>query len=561
MYKNWGFEKLFETAGTRYVPMSNGEYYFRLRGGGGAGGGGGTDDRSSGGAGGAGGIGQLVNTKINIQGNCVATIVVGVGGTTSGGNGGNGGSGNGSNAGGNGGGGGMPSYVLINQQTIVETYYGWTYASNDSGIYVGPTRTYYVTYDNPASIYISETPMTYTWGSFVLTNGTTYTNGQQLFYASDSATIRITLDITNGSVRLVGTATNAFDATVTPLDVTSDFIGGYALTQTGTPRVGDDVFDRDFQYIGEITDINGDMFVFNANTYSRYPAIDTSRTVEAASQIIPAQGGAGGGGGGGSGKYGRNVSNGGGGGGGGLYYIDDTAQITNIPGKTGGAGLNGNISAAGAAGIEGNTGMFGDTIFSGRGGTAGHSGNYYGQNGGAGKTGGGASGGSGATYEGHGSTSTGGGGGGAGGDLDAGGGQRGVGGYLDNSTDAYNTHTEPTPSTNYLGQTSNLGMGGTGGTSDQPPTNGYNGWVYIYKFEPTTSINNLGPVLVTTTSNIVDDGNVSDTATTMVDNGEITGTVSESIDDGSIFVSPELTIQNLGSVTDPVTLTINNGGI
>lgn len=204
-------------------------------------------------------------------------------------------------------------------------------------------------------------------------------------------------------------------------------------------------------------------------------------------------------------------------------------------------------------GVAGNITDF-PNIFSGAG-TRGDSGTA-----GAGASGGGASGGGGSYGGGdHSTADSGGGGGGAGGSPDAGGGTGGRELYFPGK-DASNPHTTPTMSTNYLGSPSNLGRGGVGQTSSQAATNGYNGWFYIYRFEQ-ASDNNLGPILITTPSDIADDGEITGNVTESVDNGLITDTATENVDDGTIFFAPAVTILNLGSVADPTTENINNGGI
>lgn len=163
------------------------------------------------------------------------------------------------------------------------------------------------------------------------------------------------------------------------------------------------------------------------------------------------------------------------------------------------------------AGVAGNTTDFPD-IRSG----AGAQGNNGA--GAAGASGGGASGGGGGggwNSSGH---SSGSGGGGAGGSNDAGGGSAGWSSYYV-GTNASNHHTVPTKSTNYLGQVSDLGRGGYGGTATQAATNGYNGWFYVLKIQNATPY---------------DMGNIADTVTDTVDCGQITDTVNTVLQMGQI---------------------------
>lgn len=193
--------------------------------------------------------------------------------------------------------------------------------------------------------------------------------------------------------------------------------------------------------------------------------------------ILYATGGGGGGGGGSGALYGRYRWAGCGGGGGGYYRLEfdettRTATIKSIPGKAGRAS-GGNDDANGPAGLAGNTVDF-PTVRSGRGGRGGYSESVRSW-GGAVAYGGGASGGGGGAGAGnHSSAFGGGGGGGAGGCLDAGGGFAGIGKTTDTiATAGYNAKTIATASTDYLGQDSALGRGGT------TNTNGGNGWLYI----------------------------------------------------------------------------------
>lgn len=138
---------------------------------------------------------------------------------------------------------------------------------------------------------------------------------------------------------------------------------------------------------------------------------------------------------------------------------------------------------------------------------------------GSGASGGGASGGGGSYGGGNDSyADSGGGGGGAGGCPDAGGGTGGQQTYFPGGN-AYNPHTTPTKSTNYMGQSSNLGRGGQGQTSSQTATNGYNGWFYIVRFQPATPF---------------DMGNIDESVTRTIDCLGVTGTVDNTLDMGQI---------------------------
>lgn len=197
--------------------------------------------------------------------------------------------------------------------------------------------------------------------------------------------------------------------------------------------------------------------------------------VKVNSKYYFALGGAGGGGGGGSAAAGRYCNSGGGGGGGGFYRFDSlTGAITSVPGANGG-NSGGQNDGEGKTGGAGNTTDF-PGVYSAHGGGGG----YYKGNrtyGGAGNSGGGAGGGGGGAGAGnHDSSHSGAGGGGAGGDTDAGGGGNGSGSRnTDKMTNAYNVHTTPTSTTDYLGnkQTAKWGVGGT------TNKNGTDGWVFI----------------------------------------------------------------------------------
>ncbi len=340
MYNIPSFSKLFETAGTYEVLFSPGIYAFAMRAGAGAGGtGGAMGNQYQQGDGGAGGIGELVFKTIVITKSVRATVYVGAGGKTApnGGNGGPGGNATNSGAAGAGGGGGMPTYIQFDPQTLITNYYGWKCPPVDSGVYVGPTRTFYVTYDDVSTIYVSDTPMAYTWGTFALTSNTNYSNGQQVFYASDSATISITISIQNGIVQLVGTTTNMFGATVTPLDISDSFVGNIVLTTSLSPESNAPVYNTDFSTLGNISSVDSDSFVYDGQTYTPYPTADTSTTQTVTTETIASDGGGGGGGGGAPGEAGRFCDGGSGGGGGGYYRLEN-GKVVSVPGKKGGNG-------------------------------------------------------------------------------------------------------------------------------------------------------------------------------------------------------------------------------
>ncbi|MBQ9540581.1 MAG: hypothetical protein IJU89_04125, partial [Alphaproteobacteria bacterium] len=294
-------ELLVTQPGVSTVKLYPGKYLFTMCGGGGAGGTISTAARS-GGNGGAGAHGELTSETVILTRTTIVTINVGTGGLTYA-NGGNGGYSDGSSVGGSyssnyiggfGGGGGMPTYIMFDAQTASQSYFGWKFPPVSTGVYRGQTKRYYVTYDDPQTLYISDTPMAYTWGNgFELVNGNTYTNGQQLFYVSDSATVTVNISIVNGVVRLVGTASNAFGATVVPTDVSADFVGGTVYTQTDSPAVGDNVYDDAFNAIGTITSVDGATFEYNQNTYSRYSDIDTTQQGSVFSNVYFANGGGG----------------------------------------------------------------------------------------------------------------------------------------------------------------------------------------------------------------------------------------------------------------------------
>ena len=211
-------------------------------------------------------------------------------------------------------------------------------------------------------------------------------------------------------------------------------------------------------------------------------------------RYISSPGGGGGGGGGGNAQSASRFADAGcGGGGGGYYRMSADGTITSVPGQVGAIG-GGDNDGSGANGVTGNTTDF-PNIMSGQGGRGGY---YDGARGVGGSSayGGGASGaGGGAGAGNHTTSSGGGGGGGAGGDTDAGGGHFGSGRTnYGAATSGSNYKSTPTASTNYLGETSNLGRGGT------PGQNGYGGWLYITLVSrvPITEWD-LGSVAVVTT--------------------------------------------------------------
>lgn len=232
-----------------------------------------------------------------------------------------------------------------------------------------------------------------------------------------------------------------------------------------------------------------------------------------ATSVLVALGGGGGGGGGGGNNGARYAGGAGGGGGGGSYIVNNT-QMESRPGKNGASG-----GKYYSAGVNGTNGYDGNV-------TAGNGGTTMYANGGTGGTGYGASGGSGAGGEDNGDSGWkrpgGGGGGGAGGSATAGGGAGGIANgnnYNAPGTNGSNYFVTPAASTNYLGKSSTLGMGGQGQTSTQSATNGYNGWFYIAKFQPATPL---------------DMGNIDESVTRTVDCLGITGSVESTLDMGNI---------------------------
>jgi len=475
------YEKLFTTPGAYSLTLSPGRYLVVCRGAGGAGGTNGTGGGHGGtaGTGGAGAKGDLTTSTVVVSNTMLLNIVVGDGGLTRG-NGGNGGMG-GARGGrygplgadginGCGGGGGRPSYVITNPQTATENFYGWRHTLTGSSKYIAATKTYYVTYDSPETIYISETERTYTWGAFELTSGTIYTNGQQVFSASDSATISVNISIVGDTVRLTGTATGAFSASVIPLDVSGNFSNTLdVLTQNATPAAGGIVYDMLFNSIGTITSVGTDSIEYDGDTYSRHADIDTSRQIQINPLVFYANGGGGGGGGGSGAIYGRYSGGGGGGGGGGYYYFDTTnnavVAVNGCDGATGGHGGHG----PGYVGVAGNTAQF-PSLYSGNG-------IGWNHGGGAGASGGGATGGGGGYGAGNeGDAWGGGGGGGGGGSADAGGGSGGYGnpgGYGGNGSNYHTTPTAVADENANIGVIGNYGLGGTSGQ------NGNSGFVYV----------------------------------------------------------------------------------
>lgn len=216
-----------------------------------------------------------------------------------------------------------------------------------------------------------------------------------------------------------------------------------------------------------------------------------------------AQGGAGGGGGGGGNAGGRYTCGSGGGGGGGRYTMNSDGSITNYAGKKGadGGGRWGN-GGAGVAGYDSSGGT------SGAGGTT-----YYGVAG-AGASGWGASGGGGGGGKGNDDSGWkrpgGGGGGGAGGSSSAGGGQ---GGQAPGT--AYNSHGGNASNYNqwsyvvsyYNGAMTDHGRGG------HKDANGFDGWVYFFKYEQVTGSESSGLI--------------SESVSTTIDNGKITDSITE----------------------------------
>lgn len=551
-------DRLYTVPGVYTMAIPRGYYQVVVRGGGGAGGDGAT--QSSGtrylpqGTGGAGGKGQIDDATFVLTQAVNATIQVGAGGLTYA-NGGNGGAPGDSDKaqGGAGGGGGHASYLMMDTEVADVPYYGWATQPVSSGIYEGPTTTFYITYnnDNPQLAYISSTRLDGDYGSFVLINGQTYTNNQQLYYYSDSSTLEATIAINNGTVTLEAVGTNDLANTYTPLDVSSQFVGGVVLTQTDTPAVNDTVYDETFTAVGVITSIVGTTIEYNSVFYSTYSAKDTTHEEVINTDMYCAQGG-GGGGGSGTGRveYSRYGTGGGGAGGGGYYYTDINGIEINYAGKKGGNGGVHNSGVPTGVGVAGNA-MFPNCYSTG--GTKGTEGTV----GGPGATGGGASGGAGGFCgnESHDWASTGAGGAGAGGDYDAGGGGAGY-----DTAAAYNYHTVPTSTTAEnlaYGVTGDYGVGGT--TS----TNGSSGFVYLKRLgriiDP--EIIDLGMVATAVPDSIDDAGTIDGAVSETEDAGEITGTVSETDNAGAIFVPTDSTPWVLGSITDAVSDTTDCGNI
>lgn len=267
---------LWQTAGTETLVLPQGSYEMVLHGAGGAGGQSGTTyEDYSGGSGGAGGVGHREVFFVRLARPTVVGLYVGAKGLTvaNGGNGGAKGAWTDSGESGAGGGGGKPTYVKFAAQALTQNYYGWKYAPVNSGIYVGATKTFYVTSNDRSTFYISETQMAYTLFSFQLVKGTHYANGEQLFYMSEQAfTIIIQINISNGVVQLTGT--NSGTISIIPTDISNEFIGGEVLTQTLTPVVGDGVFSNGQSYLGQITEVGDGTFVFENNTCTRYSVAD-----------------------------------------------------------------------------------------------------------------------------------------------------------------------------------------------------------------------------------------------------------------------------------------------
>lgn len=338
MYNIPSFSKLFETAGTYEVLFSPGIYAFAMRAGAGAGGtGGAMGNQYRQGDGGAGGIGELVFKTIVITKSVRATVYVGAGGKTApnGGNGGTGGNATNSGAAGAGGGGGMPTYIQFDPQTVITNYYGWKCPYDTDGIYVAATTTYYV--NGIYTVTIDTQPGEYNLASFTLTNGTRYNTGVYFVRPTANDGVNIWLELNDGMAVLRGETVNMFGATVTPLDISDSFVGNVVLTTSLSPESNAPVYNTDFSTLGNITSVDSDSFVYDGQTYTPYPAADTSTTQTVTTETIASDGGGGGGGGGAPGEAGRYCDGGSGGGGGGYYRLEN-GKVVSVPGKKGGNG-------------------------------------------------------------------------------------------------------------------------------------------------------------------------------------------------------------------------------
>lgn len=233
-----------------------------------------------------------------------------------------------------------------------------------------------------------------------------------------------------------------------------------------------------------------------------------------------------------------------------LTYNSGDILYVSVAGKN---GLNGNGGHNGNAGTAGNTTDF-PMIYSGKGGEGSDWESRGSKSNGA--NGGGASGGSGGGTNWNTDYSAGGtGGGGAGGSLDAGGGSTGSGWNL--GTDAYNFHTTPTKSTNYLGEEVSSGWG-IGGTTNM---NGSDGWIYLVRCEDVTKYLDMGLVMTYQPTIIEDAGEIDSAIANIEDAGQILGVIDVEEDAGVLLIPVDGTPWVLGNITDEVTEIENCGNI